>query len=508
MKISELFVHPSNGLEIVRYLFNSALEWDVEFNLSIITQLMRLDGDAYTDKHGRVHKLPENATIIAETLKHFLAFTGDNNVLAWQQFMLKTEQHPGFAKWMCLAFLCREKLACNSSQLLKFLESLDGPETAAFSTLLHLPDYLAEEPYSNIVSKAEQSLIKKIGEFAVTSVKENDQLLEASAHYSFMLHDTDIIIPTVVKSVTFGLGLRILDARHLSHMLEIISRSLNNNADRFSASIDAVNAAIQYVADKSIPGQYHVKKANFSDLERAFMTIYDGVDKDHQLKYFIEEYSVINTSLTTAECHILSMINSFIDAVQPSLLRECSPINTFHLYDYKKDLTQEDIDNYINHWKDEIVESSAFRRVFPAHGNSFYAHHLFDALKLRSDSNFAFYSRTDESTYSKLLNYAVLRCALLSHNHLLKQNLNHLSDHEQFSEHYLDESVESFISTSGLRLKEEIDGGMMKSAFKLLPSSEQTIDNKLFCRMPLSQDELMAANPRQKRHRISHELGL
>lgn len=508
MKISDLMIHKSNGLEVVRHLFNPNLEWDVEFDLSIIRPLIRLDGDTYTDPTGREHKLPENAAIIAESLKPFLEVAGENNVLTWQQFMRKTEQRPGFAKWMCLSYLCQAGFACNSTPLLNFLESLDGAETAALSTLLHCPEYLTEDPYSNIVSKAERSLVDKLCDFSTDTCQENDAYLEASSHYAFIFHDTDIMIPTVVKSETLGLGLRIINARHASELLELIISSFSKTSDIFSDSFERLKSATHSISKIRKPSRFHATSGNFSDLEREFMAIYDGNDKEHDLNYFVEKYGVIISNLTTAECHILRMMNSFIAAFEPRLLRDCTPINTFHLYDYQKVVTQADIDEYINHWSDEIIESTAFRRVFPAHSPSFYAHKLFRALELRSDSNFAFYSRTDETTYSKLKNYAVLRCTLLSHSHLMKQNLDHLANHEQFSEHYLDESFDKFISLSGLMRKEDLDIGMLRESFQLLPLAEQSLDNKLFCGIPLTQAEFEAANPRQKRHHISQEFGL
>lgn len=510
MKISTLSIYPENGLETIKNLYNPNLEWDVYFNIPLLQGFMRQYDNTYKDDLGHIHQLPTSSFNIVESITPFREVSVGDDPSLWGYFMDKIKQHDGYGKWICLSFLSKLGFACNSKPIIHFLDSLDGAETAAMVTLLHSKDYLFEEPYISIVKESLTSLTDKIIQFAKSSVNEPESLFEASAHYALMITEVTEQTATVVKGKTFGLGLHMLDSLHPIKLVNLVMNSLNVNPKQFAEYVDKIindcdlNTSTQ-------AHSYRVKNTIFEELESAFKETYDNATSDDEVKEFVRKYSYITdeTGISLAACHKISAINDIIDAVDPSILGDGSPATLFRLYDPKKTINKEDVDHFIDHWKNEITEASALRSIYPVHSPSIFAHILKRALKRRSDDNFLIYSKENKESIEFLFDYAILRCGLLSHTHLLEQNLTALpDDHHQFADNYDCELIGQFIRRSGIDPQYIDNPERLRFLFDHLPEGERVIDNKLFCGIALTEEDLKSATPKQKRLQISSDLEL
>jgi hypothetical protein len=510
MKISTLAIYPENGLETIKNLYNPNLEWDVFFNIPLLQGFMRQYDNMYTDVHGHTHHLPISSFNIVESITPFREVSVGDDPSLWGYFMGKIKQHHGYGKWMCLSFLSKLGFACNSQPIIHFLDRLDGAETAAMVTLLHSKDYLFEEPYISIVKDALPSLIDKLIQFTKIAANEPEALFEASAHYALMMTEATEQMTTVVKGKTFGLGLHMLDSLHPNQLVNLVINSLNTNPRHFTEHVSRLYENADLKSTITANG-YRVKNTTFQEVESSFRQSYDNASSDEEIIQFVRKYSFISSEaeLTMAECHQISAINDIIEGIDPSILEKSNPISLFQLYDPKKPINKEHVDQFINLWKDEIVEASALRRIYPVHSPSVFSYMLKQALKKRSDDNFCFYSKQSKETVKNLLDYATLRCGLLAHNHLMEQDLSVLpDDHHQFIENYDSEHIGQFIQKSGIDPQYIDHPEKIISLFAQLPVEDQGIDNKLFCGITLTEEELRTATPKQKRLQISYDMDI
>ncbi len=508
IKISQLSINMSNGLEVIRHLFSKNLEMDVVFSLEVISNLIKDDTKTYIDKQGIEHHFPSNAVTMADSLNPFLEVKGDGEILAWEKLMMLTQKQPGYAKWMILAKLCDEGFACNSRILIDFLISLDGKETASFATILCCKEYLNENPYKNIVNSGIENLYSRLNYLFEASANKAGSHLDACSNFAFTMHNNRDDVYTVVENETFGLGLRVLSARHISELPQF----LRNIANDFIGGTQDVSHPMPAPLKCRTPSDnydiYQVIDCTFETLTKDFMDVYNSAGDENDIKNIVHKYSYAKDCINIHNCHVLTGINAYISGIDPKILPSIRPMTIFHLFDHNFTIDISKIDEYLNHWSSEIKEATALRRVFPVHHKSFFADQLINALRIRASEDFAFFSRTPSEYTENLKHYAALRSALMSRAHLMTRNLDHLENHEDFSENYQNENIVEFIVSSGLLQRNELIPDKLLNAFDLLPNEEQTIANKLFCSILLTGNELEVAAPTEKRQALVMELGI
>lgn len=433
----------------------------------------------------------------------------------------KIVDNPGVGKWLCLNMLCAYyNFAENDISLLKLIESFSPDEAEAlFSTLYHYSRGEYETSGACHVNvRAVNSMAVKCVKAANAHGSDDITYLPMHATYRNYFGDFD----SVYQSTTEGdigmhaISLSAHSVAHMPHMLLSIIEA--EGKARVHAPLmyldEDVLASVRESDARDYATQFHLNKPwmfnaySWMDVLQSIEAFCTGKEEA------LSESEMLNTLNKSRFGHIdpVDVEAEWNDVIKVSAMvkdsgfldrLQDSEINIFALMDQSVAIDERTVDQFVDKFEPVIVGSTATRRVWPTMNTSAHAILLMRIIEKRMELGGEHKATVD--TYA----YAALRIALPSILHLRNSSLDHLSDHPQFSEGYMRESVIDFIYQSGFFDRRDlINREHIEQAFARLPKALINVDTQLLVGIALSPEQREVANSDQRKKSACIDFGL